>query len=359
MIAPNLEKNGISTVIMNYCEQMNKSEFDISVIAGSNVDNEYRNILINKGIKVTELPHRKNETIKFYFGLFRYLMKKHFDIIHVHGNQSAMAVDLLIAFLCGIKIRIAHSHNTTCENMKVHKTLQPLFSLLCTNNIACGYDAGKWLFNNEEFTVIPNGIDVNKFIYEDNNREEIRKELGIQNKFVIGHIGRFNDQKNHEYLLRIFECFSKINDDAVLLLIGTGPLFNVISQAISNSKINNKIILYGETTTPERMYAAMDVFVFPSKFEGLPVTLLEAQFNGLYCIVSDRITREVDLFDKLVYKHIDDKPESWVQAIQNYKPIDRKQFYLDNINKIHSYDIQNTVKKLEKYYKRCVYGNGK
>ena len=176
--------------------------------------------------------------------------------------------------------------------------------------------------------------------------------MGLKNQLLIGHIGRINEQKNQEYLLDIFKEVAAIRDDAILLIVGTGPDEEKIKARVKEHPYRKRIILYGETDNPTAFYSAMDIFVFPSRYEGLPVVLLEAQISGLPCIVSDKITREVDLGD-LNWQSIDDDPKQWAKAVLSieYRSEKERIVYRENhLDTIRSYDITQSVKQLDKIY---------
>lgn len=293
MLVNKFDINGISVVIMNYCKALDKCKYDLTIIAGIPIAEQYIIEAKKAGIKMISLPSRRNDPIKHYLTLFKVLNNEKYDIVHDHGNSSMMAVELTLAKIAGIKARIAHSHNSVCPNMKLHKILNPYFKKTYTKALACGTLAGEWLFGKNQFEVLPNGFDTYKFVFNEKDRVRIRKELHIENAFVIGHVGRFNKQKNQAYLIEIFEQVAKVRSDAVLLLIGTGPDFDKIKGIVDNSSYKNLIILYGVTEETRAMYSAMDAFALPSKYEGLPVVLLEAQITGLPCIVSDRVTKKL------------------------------------------------------------------
>ena len=281
------------------------------------------------------------------------MKKSYYDILHVHGNSSAMTIEMIIGKIKKINIRIAHCHNTQ-KNSIVKKFLKIVFNKTYTNAFACGDLAGKNLFGKNDFYLMRNGIDTNKYRFNDSIRNNIRNELNISDKIVLGHIGRFNTQKNHTFLLDIFEKVACESDDYVLLLVGDGADFNKIKERIDNSKYKDRIILYGETNTPEILYLAMDLFVFPSLYEGLPLTLIEAQVSGLKCFISDTITKEVILSNQVKSLPINDS-NLWKDEILSSKICeDREKFYTLNIEKINKYNIDKCVKELEEKYKSLV-----
>lgn len=350
MLANDLNINGISTVVANYCMNMDLEKFDITVVAGAPIDKSYRQLFDKQGIHYAELPARKTSAKAFYLALFKEFKKNKYDIAHIHGNSATITIELMLAFLHGIKVRVAHSHNSTCDNMKIHKLLLPLFKILKTHSCACSDLAGKWLFGKGDFNVLPNGFYTERFAFNEELRKQERSRLNIDDKFVIGHIGRFNKQKNHAFLLEIFNEIAQEREDAVLLLVGTGPDYDKVIQLIDNHPFKDRIILYGETSEAEKAYAAMDVFAFPSKYEGLGIVLLEAQMNGLKCVSSDVIPQEAILGENIVLLSLDDDIKKWKDEILEQKPINRNAFYYQNEDKILKYDIRQNAKELEEYY---------
>lgn len=352
MVTNHFGITGISTVILNYCKELEHHKYDLTVIAGQPIAEENRKECTENGIHLIELPSRHQESAKHYVGLWKVLKKNHYDIVHVHGSSSMMAIELTIAKLAGEKIRIAHSHNTMCPNMKVHKILNPYFRKIYTKALACGKLAGDWLFGENEFEILPNGFHTELFAFDEMERKRVRRELDIEGKLVVGHIGRFNEQKNQAYLIKVFEQVAKVRSDAVLLLVGTGPDFDKIKEIVENSLYKNRIILYGVTKETRAMYSAMDVFALPSKYEGLPVVLLEAQITGLPCIVSDRVTKEVD-FGDINWLPIDVDPKRWAGTILTVKyrsEQKRVAYRINHLCQIKTYDIDQSVRQLDKIY---------
>lgn len=352
IVANNLEINGISSVIMNYCRYINKEQFQITIIVGGPVAQAYENECIENNIKIVKLDPRKQNPIKYYIGFAKIIKKNVFDIIHLHGSQASISLELTIALCKGILVRIAHSHNTTCKHKFIHYLLRPLLNLVCTEQYACSKEAGEWLFGKRYFEVIPNGFDTKRFIFNNENRTCYRKKMSIEDKFVIGHIGRINYQKNQEYLLKVFEELLPICENAVLILVGTGPMLGKIQNLIDHSPVKDRIILYGETNQPEVLYSVMDCFVFPSRYEGFPVTLLEAQMSGLNCIISDKITKDVIYNTNVYFASIEDHPRKWADLILDMKDVNRS--YDINNELINSFDVNSCVGVLESRYYNCM-----
>ena len=352
MVTNHFGITGIGTVIMNYCKALDKEKYDLTILAGQPISEKYEKECLENDIHLVALPSRHGNPKGHYIALWKALRAGHYDIIHDHGSSSMMAIELTIAKLAGVKNRIAHSHNSTCPNMKVHKLLNPYFRTVYTKALACGKLAGDWLFGENNFEVLPNGFHTGDFAFSEKERAVVRTKLGVENQLLIGHIGRINEQKNQEYLLDIFKEVAAIRDDAILLIVGTGPDEEKIKSRVKEHPYRNRIILYGETDNPTALYSAMDIFVFPSRYEGLPVVLLEAQISGVPCVVSDKITREVDLGD-LIWKSIDDAPKQWaneILSVEYRSEEERTAYRKKHLGEIQQYDITQSVKQLDEIY---------
>lgn len=355
MTVNGLRVNGMSTVILQYIE--NIGENYVIDIFTDEIDEKLLPRLEKSGVKLFRSSNRKKNQFAYFFELIRILKMGQYDIIHAHGNSATLAVEMLAAKIAGVKVRIAHSHNTTCEHIWFDRFLRLLFYSTYTHGIACGEEAGIWMFGKRKFKVIKNGVDIEKFRYYDNKNKKIREELNISEKFVLGHIGRFTYQKNHEFLLKIFKCYLKKNPNSVLLLVGNGPLEDKIRKIVEENKIEPYVIFYGTTDRPEDLYSVMDVFVFPSRFEGLPLTLVEAQANGLTCLVSDKVSNEVKLTPLVNFLSIDSPEEDWAEFIeksrlQNKYSRENSSFF-DSLND-SGYSLSNTIETLKNFYKEAM-----
>ncbi len=352
MIADNLDVHGISIVIMNYCTKLNPDRFNISILAGAPINEEYRKTCSRLGINITELPSRKQSPKDFYKALYRELKANRYDIAHIHGNSATITIELFLAWLSKTKVRIAHSHNSTCSYMRAHKVLHPFFNMLYTHGFACSELAGKWLFGDKKFYVIPNGFETERFKFSRSGRDSIRRELGLSDdKFVLGHVGRFNDQKNHTFLLKIFRETARINPDAYLLLVGSGPDMDKIKALIQEHEYKDRIIVYGESNRTEDLYSAMDIFVFPSKHEGLGIVLIEAQISGLPCVASDAVPGEAMISHEFTFLPLENETK-WAEVIDGYSKniSDRGNRYSENESSIMKYDIVSNAEYVSDLY---------
>ena len=353
-VTKNMASNGITNVVMNYGTRLDKDKFRLTIITGGLVElDEYRKECKAVGIKIVELPPKRKLPLAYYCGLWKEL-KKGYDIVHVHGNSATITAEMLIAKFAGIKVRIAHCHNIRCDHTKLHRMLQPIFKKLYTYGFACSTEAGKWLFGDGQFEVLPNAFQAEKFIFNQTTREKVRKSLGLEDTFVIGNVARFNDVKNHGYLLDIFEKVAEKREDAKLLLIGNGPNLDLIKAKIEKHPYKGRIVYYGVTDKVEELYTAMDVFVLPTKYEGLGIVFVEAQINGLPVITSDRVPKEVALGNGIIFLPLENSLDLWCDTILKANTSDRNSFYRTHNVEIMRYNIGCNVKKLEKIYQELV-----
>ena len=204
------------------------------------------------------------------------------------------------------------------------------------------------MFGKHKFQIMNNAIDAKKFIYNEEVRKQKRAELGVEDKFVIGHVGRFNLQKNHEFLVKRFADFAKTNEDAVLVLIGNGELQEKIKEMAKEYGIETKVKFLGLREDIPQLLQAMDLFLFPSLFEGLPVTLVEAQAAGLPCVISDMITDEIMIIDQISKVSLSGNTSLWNQEIAKYRYSKRKNTIEDIIE--HGFDIEKNARWLEEFY---------
>lgn len=226
-----------------------------------------------------------------------------------------MCLEFLPALLGGTKERIAQSHNTGNLFPVIDKVLRPLFHKLVTKRLACGEDAGKYMYGKRPFTIIQNGINCNEFQYDDNKRSVIRNELHIDNNKVLGHIGLFIPEKNHRFLLAVFKKLVSIDPTWKLMLFGKGDLESEIKEQIESLELTDKVLFMGIKDNVGDYLSAMDIFVFPSLHEGLPFVVLEAQANGLSCILADTIPKQVDLTGNVDFLPLDVSADEWAGYI--------------------------------------------
>lgn len=351
------KKEGISTVILDYFSRFNPEEFITEIVIDGNYDKNLISEFKNCSIVTQFLPSRKKNTCKYLSAIYMLLKRNKYDALYIHGSSALMSMELFIARLCGCKVRIAHSHNTTCDNRHWDRLLRPLFYHLYTDAIACGIQAGKWLYGNRPFDLMKNGRDINKYTYDAAKRKNIRNSLHIdEGTLVVGHVGNFNKQKNQEFLLRVFCELLKKRSNSKLYLMGNGTLLDEQKNLAKKLSIENDVVFTGNINNVEEMLQAMDVMVLPSLYEGLPLVAIEWQIASLPCIISDYVTSECAFSELVCFKSLQDSPDNWADAIIELEGIDRYGIknIMEKLTISNGFDINQNALSLQEYFReRC------
>ena len=322
---------------------------------------KYRQIVESKGGAAYELtlPFQPGKSRMNIADLFREFLKNHaYDVVHIHsGSISALAVMASVADTAGVKKVIVHSHSTGSNDDFKHKVLRFLASLSMRKHVsvycACSREAAEWKFVSRyarQTHIIKNGIDTKKFAFNEAKRNEYRKKLGINEEcFVVGHVGRFSYPKNQAFLIDIFKRLTERVTDCKLLLVGDGEDREKIETQIQELSLTDKVILTGNVRNVQDFLQALDVFVFPSFFEGFPIVVVEAQAAGLPVVLSDTILPDVKLTNDTIFLSLKDTLGSvWIEEILRFKNRKRE----DGSKKIKSagYDIKSTAEAVRNLY---------
>ena len=353
-----MNRGGIESFIMNYFRKIDKNKVHIDFIVHGFEEGVYDLEIKNAGSNIYNVPI-KSENFRLNIINIREILKNgSYDIVHAHMDAMNFFV-LKEAKKLKVPIRISHSHNTDhLTNNKIKYLINEYVRFshrkYATTFMSCSTDAGNWLFGkNNPFILIKNAIETEKFEFNSQKRLELRKKYNIEDKLVIGNVGRFDYQKNHIYLINVFEKIYKKNNDTVLFLIGEGHLKeNIIKETLNKSYYKN-IIFAGNKENINDFYNCFDVYCQPSNFEGLGIVLIEAQINGLKCFASNNIPKETNLFGTNTYLKIDLKSvEVWASSIINYFENKKNVRNLIRSEDIDSsqYSIQKESKKLEEIY---------
>lgn len=314
---------GMSSVIMNYLKNVDRTGFQIDVAVFPDTNQNYRKSILNiSNLRVVDLPDRKKELRAYISSLSLTLKHGNYDVLHIHGNSATMIIEVLLGKTHRIKKIITHVHNTKCDHPLINHILRVPMCLLADCRVACSDRSGEYLYK-KNYLVLRNAIDLERFSFNEQIRDEMRQKLGINHKIVIGHIGSFIEQKNHQYLIGVFEILHEIVSDSVLLLLSDGPEKKRIESIVKEKGIADSVLFLGRIGDVERYYQCMDVFVLPSKWEGLPLVMLEAQASGLPVFASNAITKEACCTNDVYYLSIDESPEKWAESILSYISKDR------------------------------------
>ena len=352
----NLEANGISTFIINTARQLAKKNIDVTILAPNKVNRGLVITLKRQDIHLKQILGRMSNPIKYFNNLKIYLSSEKFDVVHVNGNSTTMAIELFAAKLAKIKLRIAHSHNTKTEHSFTNKLLRPLFNYSVNGRLACNEAAGKWLFKRKKFIIVRNGIDLNKYKYSLEQRKKIRKELDIKpNQKLLGHVGYFNYQKNQIFLVHVLK---KLPNDYKLIFIGEGNDLKNVNAEVDKHNLKDRVIFTGNVTNVPDYLSAMDLFLLPSRFEGQPFVLIESSASGLRNIISDNVAVETNICKNNTYVNLTDIG-AWISAIKKVTLSDREERSLkySSILEYKGYNSSKNAYKLLNFYKYSLSGN--
>lgn len=305
--------DGITSVIVSCLEAMERDGLDIYVAATGDSQENIRRRIEAMGCTIVDFPDRRKHTLAYALALTRWIRRNRIQAVHAHGNSGTLAIEMCAAWLGGCRKRIAHSHNTRCDQVKADKLLRPVFNRFYTDALACGDAAGRWLFGDRPFTVLINGRDTALFAYDADKRRAMREELQLGDALTIGHVGGFFEQKNHRFLMDIYRAILRREPDAKLFCIGDGPLRGEIEEAAAD--MGNGVIFTGTTDRVADYLQAMDGMLLPSLFEGLPLVAVEWQINGLPCLMADTVTAECALTDTAAFLSLTDSSDVWAEKI--------------------------------------------
>lgn len=348
-IVPNMNMGGLETFIMNVYRNIDRDKIQFDFLEHYKTESFYDKEISKLGGKIYYFTFRNDNNIFKYIYKLNKFFKEHkeYEIIHCHMESIGTLV-FIIAKIHGIKIRIGHAHtNSTSNSLKgyIKRITSSFFKYTTTINLACSKEAGKYLYSNKKFTIIPNGINFDKFKFNKDIRTKLRNKYNLKNKFVIGHVGRIDTAKNQLFLIDVFYEYQKNNKNAVLVLVGDGELKDKIISKISNLNIEDKVLMLGVQSNINEIYSMFDLFLFPSLFEGLGIVLIEAQINGLTIVASDTVPKSTKISDSIKYLPLD--KNKWVNELNK---IDKKRNKVIYNKKKDNYDIQNVVKTLTKIY---------
>lgn len=348
-----MNRGGAETMIMNYYRRMDREKIQFDFLVHREQPGDYEEEIKSLGGRI----YRAFPIRPWSYGKYRkwlddfFARHKEFCAVHAHILENCGFV-LQSAKEAGIPVRIAHSHLAKpafdlkypfrAYGKNVLKKSEP------TLRLACGKAAGEYLYGSDSFKVLPNAVDLKRFGYDESVRAQMRSELGLSEKIIVGNVARFHPVKNQTYLVDIFEAFLKIEPNSVLLFVGVGQEEENVKQKVLQKGLSEKIIFLGLRNDVDRLLQAMDLFVFPSKLEGLPLSLVEAQSAGLPCLLSDRVTKETAVTDLVSFIPLDDSPEAWAQKMQEAFKIERKSSNDQII--AAGYDIERNAKELEEIY---------
>lgn len=350
-----MHRAGLETMLMNYYRNIDREKIQFDFLTHRPQRSDYDDEIESLGGKIYYAPRLYPQNYPKYFKWMKQFFSEHPEYKIIHSHIDAMSyLPLKAAKKANIPVRIAHSHNTAIDrDFKYLLKNYFRFKLPKVANYycACGKEAGEFLFPGKEYMYVPNAIEIDRFLFNENVRMKKRRELGIKDEIVIGHIGRMSYQKNHKYLIDVFVEILKKKNDSILLLIGVGEKLDDIKKYVEKLGLSEQVRFLGNRPDVDELYQAMDVFVMPSLFEGLPVVGVEAQFSGLPCIFSDQVPEEVNFTNKSMFISLNEKKDIWAdKVIAAVDKTNRERPELKN----SIFNIKQSTALLTDYYKKLI-----
>lgn len=353
-IVSNLSSGGVEHLLANYYSYIDAKVIRFDFIT-HNPNGELEDTFIKRGSRIFHLARRRQHPIRAARQAFHLFKTQNYKLVHLHGGVEIVP-ELIMAWAANIPVRIVHSHRYIAAP-RLGERLIRLIGICCiqlfaTHYFACSEQAGQWVFGKHlcrttRYHKLPNAICYDCYAFREDIRIEMRQKLHVEDKLVIGHIGRFTHQKNHAYLIPIIRSLLEIRKDFVLFLVGEGELEEEIHQVVEKEDLTAWVRFLGVRDDVPQLLQAMDVFVLPSNFEGLPVSGIEAQAAGLPCVFSDGITKETTISEQVCYLHLKDSPEVWANKILDYATTPRHSY----VNTFPAeYNVQSQAMKLEEFY---------
>lgn len=324
-IVSNMNAGGAETFLMKIYRNIDKTKFQMDFIVSITEKGFYNDEILKNGGKIFYVNPKSKNPLKSFIGIKNIVKKNNYKYVIRVNEHSLSVIDLIAAKFGGAKTLILRSSNSQTTGSLIKKILHKIFIFLprtipnikfAPSTEAAIYTFGKKQLRNNKVILLHNAIPYKDFMFDKIKREQMRKSLNLSNKLVIGHIGRFNEQKNHKFLIKIFKEVKEKNKDAVLLLVGNGNLQNQIKEQVEKLELSDSVVFLGVREDIPQILMAMDIYVFPSLFEGMPNTVIEAQAAGLKCIVSNTITKEANITGSVKYLDLNKSEKYWCDIIQ-------------------------------------------
>lgn len=355
-IVGKMSNGGVEAVVMNYYRHIDRSKVQFDFFVDEDSTWIPKDEIDSLGGHVYIVPPYQ-KLFKYIPALIKLFKENDYKIVHAHLNTLNI-FPLFAAKRSGVPVRICHNHSTAARG-EIKKNIlkysfRPFAKVYATHYAACSKHAGEWLFGKKsiesgEVTIFNNAIDLEKFKFDPTARDEVRKELGIEGKFVIGHVGRFCYQKNQDFLIDVFEKVHEQRKNAVLLLVGDGPDRAKIEERVKSNSWRDDVIILGNRGDVEHLYPAMDVFVFPSRYEGLGMAAVEAQACGVRTIVSNSVPRDVILSNYICFIDLNKGADYWSKKIMRSENEAQVELLGED-----RFNISARAVELTQYYKKII-----
>lgn len=351
-IVGGMNAGGAETFLMKIYRSLDRSRYQMDFAVGIKGKGYYDDEISSLGGRIIHIVPKSEGVYNNFCSIKKLVKEEKYDYVLRTSQHSLSALELFAARLGGAKIAAFRSSNTNTttpggRDLILHKICSFMPKLFANVRIAPSTEAAEYMFGKNSVKLgkahlLHNGVDLSVFKYNANHRNEIRKELDIENRLVIGHVGRFTEQKNHSFLIEIFYEIKKIREDAVLVLVGEGELLEVVREKVNSLGLENSVIFTGIRKDIPELMSSFDLFVFPSFYEGMPNTIIEAQATGLPCLISDSITKEADITGLVRYESLNKSACDWANCVckmeWNKKRRNTTEDFIQN-----KYDIDSVV----------------
>lgn len=346
-------RGGLETMLMNYYRKIDRKKIQFDFLVHRDFEADYDEEIRQLGGRIYRM-NRLNPVSRDYLNQLNTFFKDHPEYKIVHSHLDCMAgIPLKYAKKNGVPVRIAHAHNSNQTKDKkyllklLYKRIIPKYA---TDFYACSEAAGKWMFGSREFLILNNAIDSQKYSYNPEKARRVRDALKIsKNMLVVGHVGRFHPPKNHEMIVKIFSEVLKRVSDAKLLLVGDGYLQHTVRDQVAALGIQDHVIFTGVRSDVCDLMQAMDIFLFPSLYEGLPVSIIEAQTAGLPCIISDKVPLECKKTDLVQQLNLSESFGTWADTVISAAKQNKRRDTAEEIKKA-GFDVSENARQLEAFY---------
>lgn len=347
-----MDRAGLETVLMNYYRNVDRLKIQFDFLTHRDDIGAYEEEIKKMGGKIYHAPRLYPQNYVKYFRFMKKFFEEYPEYKVIHSHIDSMSFfPLFTAQKSNVPVRVGHSHSSKLDRdlkFPIKFIALKLMPFVANNYFACGELAGKFMYPNREFTVLHNAIDLEKFEFNDRIRNQVRKKLGLEHMFIVGHVGRYCYIKNQIFLLDVFSQILKKKENSVLVLVGKGEDENKIREKAKKLGIFEKVLLLIDRADVNEIYQIFDIFIMPSLFEGVPVVGIEAQANGLSCIFSDHISNEILLTSNSSLMPLNASVDDWANRVLS---IDIERNKLARIElKDRGYDIKAEAKKLQDWY---------
>lgn len=347
---------GVGQVIKTLCTGTDASMVHFDFLYYEEPTEKAKKYIYGLGSQYFVVPRYSKHPILFLLETTKIYKRKTYDYVHIHASTGMLIMYAMPVWLSKKTKIIYQSHVDYATPVWIHKIFKKIVCRVCDYYIAVSEQAARWMYaeriiHSNRFFIVRNGIDINKFLFNKEKRDHIRHELDADGKFILGHVGRFTEAKNHLQLLDIFCEVYKRNRNSILLLVGDGPRIEMAKQKAEKLNLSDAVIFYGTTEHVEDLMQAMDVFLFPSKWEGLGIVAVEAQAADLPVIASDKVPQEAKILDKFEYCSLKDSSNKWAELILTYSIAKERKNQYSAIESA-GYSAKTSVRQIERLYLR-------